>query len=129
MTIDNSLRDPLWGTLRFTLKLQCEKPRDRVYAVLALVDWSSGEAELVQPDYNSDVYDLLKAVLPWLWVAHGSASSDAEKSFEQCRDLIDGLQLDTQSSPKLARGVDLRRRTNTEQISSEIMTPPCRQAL
>ncbi|KAI0863542.1 hypothetical protein F4860DRAFT_66814 [Xylaria cubensis] len=122
MTMDNSLRDPLWNALQFALKLQCEKPRDRVYAILSIVDWSSGAAKPVQPDYNGDVYDLLKTLLPWLSSMHGPGPSNADTTFNQCRQIIDALQLDTQSSPKLARGVDLRRRVNTEQTSLKTIT-------
>ncbi|KAI1734828.1 hypothetical protein F4680DRAFT_470608 [Xylaria scruposa] len=122
MAMNNSLRDPLWDTLQFTLKLRCEKPRDRVYAILAIVDWSSGAAKPIQPDYNGDVYDLLKAVLPWLWSTHGSAHSNADTSFKQCRRIIDALQLNIQSSPKLVREIDLRRHVNLEKITSETTT-------
>ncbi|KAI1421934.1 hypothetical protein F5Y12DRAFT_663552 [Xylaria sp. FL1777] len=122
MTMDNSLRDPLWDALQFTLKLQCEKPRDRVYAVLAIVDWSSGAGETIQPDYSGDMYDLVKAILPWVCSMHGSASPDAKTSFAQCRSIIDALQLDTQTSPKLAPSIELRRRINIEQRRSETIT-------
>ncbi|KAI0805663.1 heterokaryon incompatibility protein-domain-containing protein [Xylaria sp. FL0064] len=119
MTMDNNLRDPLWDVLQFTLKLQCENPRDRIYALLAIVDWSSAGVDPIQPDYAGDVYDLLKAVVPLLWSFHESNLPDAETTFRRCRSIMDALQLEPRTSPKLARGIDLRRRTSVQQVNSE----------
>ncbi|KAI1271093.1 heterokaryon incompatibility protein-domain-containing protein [Xylaria sp. FL0933] len=119
MTMDNNLRDPLWDVLQFTIKLQCENPRDRIYALLAIVDWSSAGVEPIQPDYAGDVYDLLKAVVPLLWSFHESNLPDAGATFNQCRIIIDALQLEPLTSPKLARSFDLRRRTSVQQVNSE----------
>ncbi|KAI0968560.1 heterokaryon incompatibility protein-domain-containing protein [Xylaria arbuscula] len=126
MTTDQSSRDPLWDILKFTLDLQCEDPRDRVYAVLAIVDWSPDIAQPIQPDYNSDVYDLVRAVLPWLWSTPRPELPDARRLFEQGRKIVSALRLEVQFSPKLAKGIDLRRRIHTKQLAPGAMTsgPP-----
>ncbi|KAI0426243.1 hypothetical protein F5Y09DRAFT_345910 [Xylaria sp. FL1042] len=89
--------------------------------LLAIVDWSTGGVEPIQPDYDGDVYGLLKAVIPLLWLIQGSVPLDAETTFDRCRSRVDALQLDTRTSPKLARGIDLRRCTGVPQTNSETM--------
>ncbi|KAI1288169.1 hypothetical protein F5Y03DRAFT_405064 [Xylaria venustula] len=126
MTMDQSSRDPLWDILQFTLNLQCEDPRDRVYAVLAIVDWGPDIAQPIQPDYNGDVYDLVRVVLPWLWSTPGLELSEAQTAFDQGRKTVNALQLEVQSSPQLANANGLRRRVHTKLLTSETMasSPP-----
>ncbi|KAI0141715.1 heterokaryon incompatibility protein-domain-containing protein [Xylariaceae sp. FL1272] len=70
MVTDQSMREPLWQLLSSTFKLESEKSRDRVYAVLPIVNWNLGATKPIQPDYSADLYDITKDILQYLWEAN-----------------------------------------------------------
>ncbi|KAI3317523.1 hypothetical protein HD806DRAFT_514862 [Xylariaceae sp. AK1471] len=122
-------RQGLFMALRLSQSLQCDDIRDRVYALISIVDW--GPLKTIQPDYDRDVYDLMLSILqlsiPQLanmkkamkWatqthkingrfedtICHKRISADDIQVLE----LIDCLQIGVQTNPKLAQAIHDRR--------------------
>lgn len=48
----------------------CSDPRDRLYALLQMIDWNSTTLGKMAPDYDLNVYDLALRVLPDLDISH-----------------------------------------------------------
>ncbi|KAI0973359.1 hypothetical protein F4678DRAFT_25231 [Xylaria arbuscula] len=97
-------KEDLHGALFRTLDLGCEDFRDRVYAVISIVDWTASAMAPIQPDYNTDVFDLALNVMPLtIW------NSNPEKVV---RNIIDTLQLTGMTSPKTTEAIQDRRRSN-----------------
>jgi hypothetical protein len=53
---------------------QCENPRNKLYGILGLVDWSNGPVPV--PDYNKDIFELIKDVFDILlvWKLHQTSN-------------------------------------------------------
>ncbi|KAI0108569.1 hypothetical protein GGR51DRAFT_558879 [Nemania sp. FL0031] len=53
----------MFNLLRTARYLDCENPRDRVYSQLSMLSWSLTGDEVIQPDYDIDLFDLVLKVL------------------------------------------------------------------
>ncbi|KAI8630978.1 hypothetical protein F5Y19DRAFT_41698 [Xylariaceae sp. FL1651] len=110
---DSDDHEDLLEALDVSKLLQCENIRDRVYALISIVDWENLKSVPIQPDYDIDVYDLAIDVL------HRSLKSPRELSPIRAGIMImQCLQLGIQMTPKLARAISIRHHSHTTRLTA-----------
>ncbi|KAI1264656.1 heterokaryon incompatibility protein-domain-containing protein [Xylariaceae sp. FL1019] len=114
MVTDQSMREPLWHLLNATFKLRSEKSRDRIYAVLPIVNWSCETMEPIQPDYSADLLDVTKTILQHSYMANDHPFNATFLLIRHSLDIVKAMELDTQTSPKFAQAMECRRHANTK---------------
>jgi hypothetical protein len=110
--------------MRYSASLQCQDERDRVYALISIVDWGNKSKKRIEPDYEIDVYDLAINLLHW-------AARDAMSSgwtnlhpgvpasvISLAESVMEGLRINAQTNHKLAQAIQDRYRPATSSKAS-----------
>ncbi|KAI0150504.1 heterokaryon incompatibility protein-domain-containing protein [Xylariaceae sp. FL1272] len=118
LMMDSEQRDPLESLLEFSSKLKCEDPRDRIFAVLPIVDWHQQALSPIMPNYDVDSFDLCKTLLSSI-----SASLNEKRTYRVqyywCQELLEALELDTGANTRFQHAVERRRDAHAEERSTQ----------
>ncbi|KAI0186508.1 heterokaryon incompatibility protein-domain-containing protein [Xylaria flabelliformis] len=98
-----------WRAIRTACYLECYDPRDRLYGLLSLVDWTG--VQKPRPNYDSDVFDLALDVLRFCALPlEESPNMDANSDpMSVALWIMDSFELTKQSTPKLSASIQQRR--------------------
>ncbi|GAW24591.1 hypothetical protein ANO14919_141810 [Xylariales sp. No.14919] len=86
--------------------LECENARDRLYAVISIINWGDLDVELIQPDYDIDLLSLMLSLWPFIDEADLFASGFIIL-------LNNLLHLTPLTSPKMLQAIHYRHHINT----------------
>ncbi|WYZ43178.1 hypothetical protein EsH8_VI_000877 [Colletotrichum jinshuiense] len=106
-THENTELLPLGQAASMTSGLDCKDPRDKVYALSALIDW--GKVAPIRPDYSIQLFDLAVHVLRKL--AELELNDGSPEFYDPRMELIPSLGLTTQTN-EVADALCRRRSPN-----------------
>lgn len=92
----SSENESLQTLMRDVLPLDCADPRDKVYAVLSMVNWRRRREEPIYPDYTLDPLSLASKVLPRILRQNGRSRLDL--AWEKLHMVSDNLRLCNRAS-------------------------------
>ncbi|KAL0935662.1 heterokaryon incompatibility [Colletotrichum truncatum] len=100
---------PLGEAAEITFGLDCQDPRDKVYALSALIDW--GKVEPIQADYSIELFAL--AIDVFLKIAQLEIIGGSPEFYDPRMELIPALGLTTQTA-EVAERLRQRRSPNPD---------------